>query len=122
MRDAVHVGVAPALRGGGRGGGGRGSGDVTQRWLAVRRLGSGGIVPRRAWAPLPLGAGTRRRGHDEKMVEPTEAVYDIEAIPCLIMACLLAGARRALIHDKEEPGRADLLELSLFTGVEEDHG
>lgn len=38
------------------------------------------------------------------------------------MAHLLAGAGGAFIDGQEEPGGADLFELSLFTRVEEDHG
>lgn len=33
-----------------------------------------------------------------------------------------AGARGAFVDGEEEPGGADLLELSLLAGVEEDHG
>lgn len=35
---------------------------------------------------------------------------------------LPAGARGALPRGEEEPGGADLLELGLFAGVQEDHG
>lgn len=54
--DAVHVGVAAALRRGSRSRG-RGGGGVTQRRLAVRGLRRGGVVSRWAWATFSLGAG-----------------------------------------------------------------
>lgn len=41
---------------------------------------------------------------------------------CLWGADLLAGAGGAFVDGEENPGGADLFELSLLTGVEEDHG
>lgn len=38
------------------------------------------------------------------------------------MAHLLAGAGGAFVDGQEKPGGADLFELGLFRGVEENHG
>lgn len=61
--DAVHVRVAPALRGRGRRGRrrGRGGRDVAQRRLAVRGLRGGRVVSQRARAAFALGAFFPRR-------------------------------------------------------------
>lgn len=62
-------------------------------------------------------------------MQQSNAVHDNQAafsetgcLTCFSSANLRAGARRAFIDSQEKPGGADLLKLSLLTGVEEDHG
>lgn len=121
--------MTPALRGRGCGGG-RGPRDVAECWLAVCGLGRGRVVSQRARAALSLGASDttgERKAHGINcgaQWRPSRAVVS-EAKrqrPESSEHNSPAGAGGALVGGQEKPGRADLFELGLFTGVEEDHG
>lgn len=105
--------MAAALR---SGGGGCGGGGIAQRWLAVGGLRRGRVVSRRAWAAFSLSAARSRVGQRRLGVAPVPEQV------CVVMTRLPAGAGGGFVDREEQPGGADFLELSLFTGVEEDHG
>lgn len=105
---------------GGSWGCGRGGGDVAQRWLAVCGLGGGWVMSQGTGAAFTLSALKHKLREKPQLLN--SVLHTRNHLTWTEGPDLLAGAGRAFVDGHEKSRRADLFELSLLTGVEEDHG